>query len=570
MKRPILLLSFALLFSACRQKPAPWTGPELQQPREQLTVEQLLSGSQLDYVDMSFYARPEWAGEAKYSFSGSLSFPETELNYPTERAPYEGENIFPGLSIDFIANEGVLIPLQKDRMLPGPQSKTLWAVVLGTGKVWQEPQDGEWSRASFPLTLTDQYIGQSRNCVATFVFKTDTISDICVQCSQENADLNDRQVGNMLVRLPAAYQSRHFEDSAQVVEKYLQFEKNRLSVLPLSAIDKDQKMTHYFEKSIYTNASTSLGALCIDEKLYLNSPKTRHGLYPYPAEMRHGLYSVTKSLAGALSLLYFAERYGATIFDERITDFVPALASHPGWQDVTFGQTLNMETGTVGGEDAERLFNVLILARTAEESIQNIAGLGDAPEAPGEKFNYASTNSFVLSYALQKYVEQKEGTGIYYWDLVHEQVLVPIGAEYFTVMHTVETDGSKGIPRLAYGALPTIDEAAKIALLFSDEGNYKGQQLLNREKTREALGRAGWKGYSTNNDYRGNYYRHGFWANDVRANGCKVDVTYMLGYGANYIWFFPSGAIAFRFMDEYDLDFKELVRGVEGVRSSCE
>lgn len=66
----------------------------------------------------------------------------------------------------------------------------------------------------------------------------------------------------------------------------------------------------------------------------------------------------------------------------------------------------------------------------------------------------------------------------------------------------------KGIPRLAYGALPIIDEAAKIALLISYEGNY--------------------------------------------------------------VWFFPSGAIAFRFMDEYDLDFKDLVKIVEKIKSSCQ
>jgi hypothetical protein len=92
-------------------------------------------------------------------------------------------------------------------------------------------------------------------------------------------------------------------------------------------------------------------------------------------------------------------------------------------------------------------------------------------------------------------------------------------------------------------------------LLFAQEGNYKGQQLLNREKCREALGRTTWTGINTSNDYRGKHYRYTFRAKDVRANRCKVDITYMLGSGGNYIWFFPGGAIAIRFMDEYDLDF---------------
>jgi len=36
---------------------------------------------------------------------------------------------------------------------------------VGTGAVWQEENDGEWSRASFPLSLIDRYMGHVRNCM---------------------------------------------------------------------------------------------------------------------------------------------------------------------------------------------------------------------------------------------------------------------------------------------------------------------------------------------------------------------------------------------------------------------
>ena len=220
-----------------------------------------------------------------------------------------------------------------------------------------------------------------------------------------------------------------------------------------------------------------------------------------------------------------------------------------------------MVTGTEGSESAEHLLNILVLARTAEESINNIARLGDYPEAPGEKFNYASTNLFVLSYALQNYVEEKEGPGVNYWDLVHDNVLVPIGAENFTLRHTLESDGSKGIPILAYGAFPTVDEAAKIALLISNEGEYQGQQILSREKIREALGRTDWTGYNT--DERGVTYRHSFRSTSVRTSiFCKVNVSYMLGFGANYVMFLPEDVIVIRFMDEYDFEMDDLIRRV--------
>lgn len=570
LKRALIVLCLALLVSSCTQeKPAPWEGPELGQPRDQLTVEHLQQSRFLPLLDMSYFAEPEWAGEAAHSFSGSVSFTDTRLNFPKERESYPGEDTFPGFTVDFIAHEGELIPMQKEPIFTRHHSNSFWDVIVGTGAVWQEENDGEWSRASFPLSLIDRYMGQVRNCVATFVFQPDRISNVYVQCSQETADFNDNSEGNIRVMLrEVGYQPMNFPNSEQVIEQHDQHESRRLPVFPLSTLDADNEIADYFNKSLWTNAPTSLGAVLVGEKIYLHPPHTRHGLYPYPGEMRHGVWSVTKSMAGALALFYLEERYDEDVFDELITDYVPALADHPAWQGVTFSHALNMATGTEGSEAAEHLLNILVLARTAEEAIKNIATLGDYPEAPGEKYNYASTNLFVLSYALQNYVAEKEGPGIHYWDLVHENVLVPIGAEYFTLRHTLESDGSKGIPILAYGAMPTLDEAAKIALLISNEGEYAGQQLLNREKIREALGRTEWAGY--NMDERGVTYRHSFRSTTFRTSiRCRVNVSYMLGWGANHVLFLPDDVIVIRFMDEYDFDIDDLVRSVENQIPFC-
>ena len=569
-KTTVILTCFTLVFSSCfLDKPALWNGPSLTQPREHLTVQDLQTDSTYSLMDMSFFAIPEWADKALDSFSGTITFNGTEMIFPIERAYYPGENLFPGFSIGFISHQGELIPTQKDRIITSSHSESLWDVVVGTGAVWHEKTDGEWSRASFPLTLTDRYIGPARNCVATFVYMSDVISNVYMQCSQETADWNDLQVSNIRATLLAKFDPELNTDSTQVIEQHRQFKSRKLPVSPLSTIDSNNEISENFEELLFTNAPTSLGAVIMDGNLYAHPPQTRHGQYPYPGEMRHGVYSVTKSMAGTLSLLYFAKRYSVDIFDELITDYVPSLADHPGWQGVTFSHTLNMVTGTVGSERAEHLFEILIKARTAEEAIQNIATLGNTPSAPGETFNYASTNLFVLSYALQNYVEEKEGSQINYWDIIHKNVLVPIGAEYFTLRQTLEIDGSKGIPILAYGALPTLDEAAKISLLFTNEGNYQGEQLLHQGKTREALGRTTWPGYTTENDYRGSRYRHGYWSTDVRTNECTIDVTYMLGYGGNYVLFLPSNTVIIRFMDEYNLDFKDLVQSVEKVKSSC-
>ena len=570
-KRILIRFCLVLLVSACAQQaPAPWAGPELTQPRDQLTVADLQQNRFLPLADLSYFAKPDWASEAAHSFSGSVSFADTRMIFPKDRNPYDGENSFPAFTVEFIAHEGALIPVQTGPIITRDASNSFWDVIVGTGAVWQEETDGAWSRASFPLSLIDRYMGQVRNCVGTFVYQPDTISNVYVQCSQETADYNDNSGGDIRVMLrDVDYQPMTYPNAAAVIARHTEHESKRLPILPLSTIDADGQIAAYFNKSLRTSAPTSLGAVLVDGTIYLHPPQTRHGLYPYPNEMRHGVWSVSKSMTGALALFYLQERYDEDVFDALITDYVPALANHPAWQGVTFGHTLNMTTGTEGSESAEHLLNILVLARSAEEGINNIATLGDYPEAPGEKFNYASTNLFVLSTAMQNYVEAHEGTGINYWDLVHENVLVPIGAEQFTLRRTLEPDGSQGIPILAYGAMPTLDEAAKIALLIENEGAYAGQQLLSREKVREALGRTDWAGYET--DERGVTYRHSFRGTSFRTSiRCQVDVSYMLGWGANYVLFLPDDVVILRFMDEYDFEIDDLVRRMGQQIAFCQ
>ncbi|MFK8162185.1 MAG: serine hydrolase domain-containing protein [Lewinella sp.] len=570
MRLPPAILPLLFLFCSCQPQPVAWDGPTLTKDRAHLTVEELTVGKELPLADQSFMARPAWSTPAKHSLQGTLKIKETVLTYPKEKEFYPGEDIFPALQLDLLTHGAAIIPRNRERISTKNQRSSYWDVIVGTGEAWQEAGDGEWSRASFPLTLTDRWIGTARNCVASFVFKPDSISNICLQCSQETADIDDKGLANISGVLSADFQGKQFEDTAQIIQAYQQLEAARLPLRPLSEFDRKGEVANYFDRMIVTNAPTSLGAIFWNDTLFLHPPKTRHGDYPYPDEMRHGLYSVTKSMAGALSLLFLEERYEDDLFDLFITDYVPALADHPGWKEVTFAQTLNMVTGVDGGEDPERLLNTLIVAETADEAINNIARLPDVPALPGQQFNYASTNLFVLSYALQQYVITKEGEGVNYWDLVREEVLIPIDAGQFMVLPTIEPDSTEGIPILAYGALPTIDEAAKIALLFANEGSFSGKQLLARAQVRDIFGKTNWAGHSTGNDFRGSGYQHGFWSKVINANGCQIKATYMLGFGENYVIFLPSGAIIFRFLDEHDLDVSALIQAVEAVVSSCD
>lgn len=564
-----IVLGLMLVGSSCRHgSPAPWDGPVLTEPRTQLTVDQLTADAPTPLLDLSFFARPDWAHDSAEPFSGSVSFGESDMVAPKTRDAYEGEDVFPTLTIEFISRGQQLIPRTRGVIDTRSQSSSYWDVLLGTGAVWREDGDDGWSRASFPLNLLGRYVGEVRNCVATFVYADDAISDVWVQCSQETAVLEAQQLGNIRARVPATYTPQTFPDADAFLDDYQRRESNRIPTAPLAQIDPNRAIADHFDRSIWSNASTSLGAVYMDDTLYVHPPRTRHGIYPYPGAMRHGVFSVTKSMAGALAMFYFAEQYGEELFDEPIAAYVPAFANLPEWQGVTFSHTLNMVTGVRAGDRAgeDLLYEPLELAPDKEAAIHNIAQFGDFPEAPGEAFNYATTNTFVLSYALENYVKEKEGEDVHYWDLVRENVLAPIGAEDFGVLYTRDDDPSDRIPILGLGAFPTLDNAAKIALLIFNEGEHDGTQLLNRNKIREALGREEWEGYPAFSGFR---YSHSFWSRTLRAGGCTVHVAYMEGLGDNRILLFPSGVITFQFTDEFDRKFDQLARAVERVRTSC-
>lgn len=545
--------------------PALWEGPVLTRPRTELTVGQLLGEEPPPFTDMSFFARPDWASDTDEPFSGSIAFSETVMPAPKDREPYEQEDLFPGLTIAFISHEQRLIPRTRGLIEDRSDAERYWDIVIGPGEIWREDGDEGWSRASFPLHFIGRYVGEVRNCVATFVYTDDEISDVCLQCSQETAVLDAGQTGDIRVRLRAEYLPETYEDTASIVDAFEQSRESRIPIAPLSQIDTDHEIADHFDRDIRTNASTSLGAVYMDETLYIHPPSTRHGTYPFPEEMRHGVFSVTKSLAGALTMFYFAERYGEEVFDTLIVDYVPAFAELPEWQGVTFAHALNMVTGTRAGEDGDLLYYPLELAPDSETAINNIARFGDFPEGPGEQFNYATTNTFVLSFALQNYVERHEGSGVHYWDMVREHVLVPIGAEGFGVIQTRDADPSDRIPILGLGAFPTLDEAAKIARLIDNEGEHEGMQLLNRNRIREALGRTEWKGYPA---FSGLRYSHSFWSKKVMVGLRKVPVSFMEGLGDNRVVFFPSGVITFQFTDEFDDEFNRFVQAVERVISA--
>jgi CubicO group peptidase (beta-lactamase class C family) len=150
--------------------------------------------------------------------------------------------------------------------------------------------------------------------------------------------------------------------------------------------------------------------------------------------MRHGVFSVTKSLGAGIALLRLAAKYGDGVFEEKIADHVRLTATHDGWKDVTFADALNMvvpigDTGLrrdwpdpAPDENQSKMLDWLIKARSAQEKLDRGFSYGRYPWQPGEVVRYNTIVTFTLAAAMDAYLKRKEGPNAHLWDMVVDEV----------------------------------------------------------------------------------------------------------------------------------------------------
>ena len=294
--------------------------------------------------------------------------------------------------------------IERGIIASGEKQRSFWNIIFSPGRVWSEAGDSGYSRAALPFTLTDNRIGQARNGIATFVFNSNEISPVAIQITQETSAEGDYMRTDFLASILVEYEPAVFPERERHIRELRAELDAKLPVGNWSDLP-DAALTASLFNMLVVPSDVSAAALLLDGLLYLQPVETRSaGPFPYPQSMRHGVFSVTKTLAMGLSMFYLAQRYGDQLFDALITDYVPELADHPGWSGVTFEHALNMVTGTEAVDSGSRMVPFL-RARSAVEKLAIIHDFPDAPPRPGEHFLYASTHTFVLSCAVGNYLK---------------------------------------------------------------------------------------------------------------------------------------------------------------------
>ncbi|MCH7821218.1 MAG: serine hydrolase [Proteobacteria bacterium] len=579
LKIQMLMLAplLAVALSACEESSLP------ADIREKLTRDEMVAPGSADPGPIlnKFFLPSKGATDARHEFAGQLRLRSSVMR--TEPAVIEPAiiagkrtQLFPALSVLFLSHDGYLIPVERD-ILFSPDDESFWQIQVSPGRVWSEAGDGDMSRASFPFILTSNIENETYNGVATFLYDGTQVSHLRYQVTQQ---LSPYFVQTWFVasgHVAATFTAMDIVGSDAIIEDFRQELAARIPWDPWENLEVKvgRDALSEFDSSIEPDKFIVSGLITPDEVFVRFSP-TPYGPYPYPQEMRHGIWSITKSAAGLIATLRLAQKYGDEILDYRIRDLLEFTAEHDGWDKVTIGHLVSMATGIGAGSENidpnhisdgyivadQDAYDAWYLAPGLEEKLQYVFRQSNHPWGPGEHVRYRDRDIFLLAVALSSLLKQKEGDAANLWTMLVDEVYTPIGIRHMPANFTKETSGEAGMPLLAWGLYMTIDDIVKLSRLIQNGGQHNGEQILSPTKLAEARYLTDVRGLPTgaSNQFGDKSYHMTFWHEPYTTPaGSQHWVSEMHGWGGNVIAIMPNGTTGFRIGNGGYAEFEQMI-----------
>jgi CubicO group peptidase (beta-lactamase class C family) len=183
------------------------------------------------------------------------------------------------------------------------------------------------------------------------------------------------------------------------------------------------------------------------------------------------------------------------------------------------------------------------------------AHLKPYPWEPGSVLRYRDQDFHVLGIAIDAYLKSKRGPHADAWEMLRQEVFKPIGIAQAPTVRTREADGRDGPAWFSAGYYPSLDDLARIALLYQDEGRHGSKQVLHRGLTQDLLAaRGALDKLSDNSSARASdapppqFYRMGFHytAFTGSRSGEPRLLPTMTGFGDNEVILYPGRIVSVR------------------------
>ncbi len=521
-------------------------------------------------------------------------------NHPGVQVTGQPIDRFPRVSFGLCIHEETLLPIQRD-LLRDADGESYWDLSLSPGRVWSEPDDDKWSRASLPFQLSNIFENDSHHGVACFLFRDGEISPIFFQITAETKAFlcpENLQAWGWLTASIAPLAESSINDTIAAFRDEL---ADQHPIRPLA--DWHSAET----QSLFTDLATGYGAdttltqgLVIDGNIHASPCVTPRGNYPYPRAMKFGIWSATKSAFCSIACLRIAQIGDADPRQAKVAELLHEARDNPDWQDITIGDCLNMASGigtiNPSPEPPDAFADYLIEECYASESgdilesytryhewflapdqhSKNKAAFACRayPWPAGQVMRYRDQDLYIAGAALDAVLKKLRGPQAHIWDMVRDEVYAPAGVHHAIKFETIETDPAKRVPLSDAGLLLSMDNLAALGQLIHDGGRVGDKQILHPHMLDEFFDPRRSKGLPTGLQTADGdvHYHAGIWHLPYRsAAGELLWIPSMRGYGGQIIQTLPNGMTAFRFgFDSYETeeryDALKLVRLADAIR----
>jgi hypothetical protein len=548
--------------------------------RSALTFNTLINGSDPgSLVDYANYALPVDAAMPDNQFEGSLElFNEASNGAFTEQVDtfrYTGaqdttRKHLPEFNFEFVQTGSHIFPVQRGSI---PSAHPEWEYVLSTGRVWNENGDSGYSRVALPFALQQKNANCLHNGVMTFLFKDDgSVSKVAYQIAAETCLYFKVDLWG---QLNASYSPHSVSNAANLTADYQAEVSGRMPSKPLSALAQDYPGTDpgkFAAPNGKNPAHISLVGFVIDGTHYTGGCATRRGTYPYCHVMPVPSYSSAKSVFAGSALMRLEEKYPGT-FNQSIGNYIADCAGNGNWDDVTFGNVLDMGTGNYNlagymSDEGASHTNDLFLPEDHASKINYSCTEYPRKATPGSKWVYHTSDTYILGTAMNAYVKGIEGSSAdIFTDILLGEVLAPLGVSP-TAKFTRRTYDSVQQPFTGWGLMWLRDDIAKIGSFFADGS----QSALHQGQLNAALQKnPADRGLDPLANFK---YNNGFWAHEVSGNmdGCSSDlwIPLMSGYGGISVLILPNNSVFYMFADDDEYLWMDAAVEAHGIRSLCQ
>lgn len=532
--------------------------------RESLSAGFLLGSAALENPVATSAYKPSPAGSASNQFEGRLLITpapgEGHIKVITDWFGYHdtaGLKLadLPVFDFEFVQDGNDLVPLRR-----GPQASAHphWEYILEPGKVWDDPQQKGWTRAALPFALQERNANCIHNGLLSFLFRNDgSISRLVYQVGSETCRYFQADLWGVL---QGRYIPAPIENARLVKQQFAREISARLPVKPLSDLAVDYPGSAPENFDWYPPGEVSTFGFAIDGVHYSGGCQTRHGPYPFCAELDLPSYSLAKSIFAGMAYMVLKQEFPG-VGESRVDQFVPECAADERWKGVTLAHLLDMRSGNFESLEADAdefasYESAFMSSDSHAAKISTSCELFPRKADPGSTFAYHTSDTYIAGTLMNGFL-QDMAAGLraaprdIHADVLVEEVMKPLGLSPVT-WFTRRTYDDTAQPFTGYGLTLHSDDIVRLGLfLVRGDGIVNGEQVLDPAELNAALQRAT-SGPSLAAGSEKQRYRNGFWAyrSDLRG-ACKkpVWIPYMSGYGGISVALLPNQSVFYVFSD---------------------